>query len=492
METTKDTSQVPVRAFLLLLTLLFVVQGQVGVIGREVSHFRAAGLSDAEHTALDDYCSAPDTNFSFRLVSSARENGCTTYTLELTSQSWLTTNEVDRPVWKHWLTILRPDQVESSKSLLVISGGANDGKPPRPVDHDFTQLAIKTRTVVSELRMVPNQPLLFVGETQGRKEDALIANTWDRFLRTGDSDWPARLPMTKSVVKAMDAITEFCASTEGGRVKVDSFVVTGASKRGWTTWSVAAVDKRVVAIIPLVIDLLNIENSLLHHYGAYGFWSPAIKDYTAARIMDWTGTAEFRELMRIEDPFQYRDRLRIPKFIINACDDQFFLPDSSQFYFDALPGPKYLRYVPNADHSLRGSDALQTLAVCYSSVVRGYDLPEYSWKLEKDGAIRVRAKSTPSEVCLWQATNPNARDFRMDVFGPGWRSSILTPEADGTYLGKVATPEKGWTAFLVELTFTVKKDGPPLKLTTQVRVIPDTLPYRFVPDPVVRRGVAVK
>lgn len=35
-------------------------------------------------------------------------------------------------------------------------------------------------------------------------------------------------------------------------------MVAGASKRGWTTWTTAAVDKRVFAAIPIVMDLLNL------------------------------------------------------------------------------------------------------------------------------------------------------------------------------------------------------------------------------------------
>jgi PhoPQ-activated pathogenicity-related protein len=285
--------------------------------------------------------------------------------------------------------------------------------------------------------------------------------------------------MTKSAVRAMDTVTTFCGSAEGGGAKVDGFVVAGGSKRGWTTWATAAVDKRVVAIVPFVIDLLNIEPSMLHHYAAYGFWAPSIGDYTAFRIMDWNGTPEYKALMKIEEPYEYRKRLTMPKFIINASGDQFFLPDSSQFYFNDLPGVKYLRYVPNADHSLKGSDAYRTLLACYNAVLNSLPLPEYSWTLEKNGSMRVTTKTTPSEVKQWQATNPNARDFRMETFGPQWQSTTLGDQGGGVFVGKVPEPPKGWTAFFIEVTFPSGIESP-YKFTTQVRVVPDLLPHKFV------------
>ena len=434
-----------------------------------------------EQTALDRYVAAPDTNYNYHLVNTIRGQDYTPCVLEMTSQAWLTTNEVDRPLWKHWLTIVRPDAVASSKALLFIVGGANGGAPPKSADANLVRIALATKSVVAELKMVPNQPLVFADETEGRKEDALIAYTWDKFLRTGDPKWPARLPMTKSAVRAMDTITAFCASPDGGKVTVDGFVVAGGSKRGWTTWTTAAVDKRVVAIIPIVIDVLNIEPSMLHHYAAYGFWAPSIGDYTAFRIMDWNGTPEYHALMKIVEPYQYRHRFTMPKFLINASGDQFFLPDSSQFYFNDLPGVKYLRYVPNADHSLKGSDAYETLLACYSAVLNHTPLPQFSWTLEKDGAIRVTTKDPPSAVKLWQATNPDARDFRLETLGPKWESTSLTDQGAGVYLAKVPEPAKGWTAFFVELTFPNGNDSPAFKFTTQVREVPDVLPFKFVP-----------
>jgi PhoPQ-activated pathogenicity-related protein len=434
----------------------------------------------SQRTALDDYIARPDTNYSYQLVTNFPGQGQTTYVLEMTSQAWLTTNEVDRPLWKHWLLIVKPDEVRSSKSLLFINGGANDGKVPKSADGNLVRIAVATKTVVADLKMVPNQPLVFAGETQARKEDSLIAYTWDKFLRTGDTKWPARLPMTKAAVRAMDTVSAFCGSAEGGNTKVDGFVVAGGSKRGWTTWTTAAVDKRVVAIIPCVIDLLNVEPSMLHHYAAYGFWAPAVGDYTRFGIMDWMGTPENRALMKIEEPYEYRQRYTMPKFIINAAGDQFFLPDSSQFYFKDLPGVKYLRYVPNTDHSLRNSDAYETLLACYDAIVNQVPLPKFSWTVEKDGSLRVVAKDKPTAVKLWQATNPDARDFRLETLGAHYESAMLSDTGGGVYLAKAPTSEKGWTAYFVELTFPSGCQAP-FKFTTQVCVMPDTLPYKFVP-----------
>jgi PhoPQ-activated pathogenicity-related protein len=288
--------------------------------------------------------------------------------------------------------------------------------------------------------------------------------------------------MTKAAVRALDTITAFCGSEEGGKTKVEKFVVAGASKRGWTTWSTAAVDKRVIAIVPIVIDLLNVVPSFQHHYGAYGFWAPAVDDYVEMGIMNWMDTPEFAALMKIEEPYEYRDRLTMPKLILNGSGDQFFLPDSTQFYWKDLKGPKYLRYVPNADHSMKNTDAFQSLLSFYDAILRQKTLPEYSWELPSPGTIRVVSKTKPAKVKLWQANNPDARDFRIETLGRQYVEKILEPKADGVYEAKLEKPEKGWTAGFIEVTYA--NDPTPIKFTSGVTVIPDTLPFdgKFEPD----------
>jgi PhoPQ-activated pathogenicity-related protein len=281
--------------------------------------------------------------------------------------------------------------------------------------------------------------------------------------------------MVKSTVRAMDCVQELLASDAGGNIAIEKFVVSGGSKRGWTTWCTAAVDKRVAAAIPIVIDVVNVAACSRHHIAAYGFHAEAIGDYVRHQLTSRREDPRTKLLYAIEDPYSYRERLTMPKFVVNASGDQYFPPDSSQFYFGDLPEEKYLRYVPNADHSLRDSDALESIIAFYQTILAGSPRPKYSWTFESDGSIRVKSDVAPKEVKLWQATNPNARDFRVKTIGKTYQSQLLKDDG-GVYVGRINSPEKGWTAFFVELTFDVGQTFP-LKLTSAVRILPDTLPF---------------
>jgi PhoPQ-activated pathogenicity-related protein len=439
---------------------------------------RGAEPPSGGKTPLDDYIAKPDPTYSWKVVNTIPGEGFTAFIVDMKSQTWRATPEVNRPAWRHWLTIIKPDVVKHDTAFLRIGGGKNGEQAPERLNIDHVLMAKATGTVIADLGMVPNQPLIFNGDGQPRSEDDLIAYCQIKFMDTGDPTWLPRLPMVKSAVRAMDTVTALLASEQGGKSAVKKFVVAGGSKRGWTTWLTGAVDGRVVAIIPIVIDVVNVKVCKMNHYAAYGFWAPAVGDYTRHKVHERFDTSQYAEMLKIVDPYSYRDRLTLPKFIMNASGDQFFPPDSSKFYFDDLKGVKYLRYVPNVNHSLKGSDAAQSILTFYQAILNGSALPRYSWKVQSDGSIRVEAEDKPIEVNLWQATNPKARDFRLVSIGPAYRKSPLASAGDGVYVARVEKPPEGWTAFFVELIF--PSGGPtPYKFTTQVHIVPDVLPHSF-------------
>src|SRR5690242_14772195 len=210
----------------------------------------ATRLASGQSTALDRYVAAPDPSFCYRAVGTIPGEGYRAHLLEMTSQRWRSESEVDRPLWTHRLTVVLPDRVVTDMALLIIGGGSNDKAPRARVNNLLAMVAVASGSVVAELRMVPNQPLTFAGESEARAEDGIIAYSWNKYLQTGDEEWPLRLPMTKSVVRAMDAVTALCRSPKGAGADVARFVLGGASKRRWTAWTTAAVDNRVAAIVP--------------------------------------------------------------------------------------------------------------------------------------------------------------------------------------------------------------------------------------------------
>jgi len=72
-----------------------------------------------EGTALDRYVAAPDPSYRYELIETIPGDGYAAHVLEMTSQRWRDETEVDRPVWKHWLTDIEPEQVATGTALLI-------------------------------------------------------------------------------------------------------------------------------------------------------------------------------------------------------------------------------------------------------------------------------------------------------------------------------------------------------------------------------------
>lgn len=447
----------------------------------------ASSLSMAEPpkgvrlTPLDEYVHAPDPAYKWELVNTVEGADFKTYIIKLTSQGWRTEADVNRVVWEHWLIATAPKEIKTNKAFIMVAGGSNDKGPPTGADAITMAMAKETGSVVAELKMVPNQPLIFNNDGKPRVEDDLIGYAWAKYLETGDPTWLPRLPMVKSVIRAMDCMQEAAMKFSEGRFSIEKFVIAGGSKRGWTTWMSGPTDTRIEAIVPIVIDVANCDASLRHHCQVYGFWATAIGNYYEHQILQRFDHPRMKELYAVVDPYSYLDRLTLPKFVVNASGDQFFCPDSSQFYYDDLKGEKLLRYVPNADHSLKNSDAVQSIIAYYQTIISGKKRPVPTWEFLPDGSIRVSSDVKPTKVTLWQANNPKARDFRLEKIGPAFKDSDLKANGDGTFTAKVETPKEGWTAAFVELSYDVGGTQP-LKTSTAVRILPDVLPFKGI-DP---------
>jgi PhoPQ-activated pathogenicity-related protein len=447
----------------------------------------AAGVDQSvvERSALDRMIAAEDPAFAWSHAGTADEAGVTVHTLRLTSQAWRDKGEVSHPEWTHWVRVAVPRVRASDTALLVITGGRRRDLPSQGNADVAVMLARQAGTVVAIVDNIPNQPLELLGDGAERREDDLIAESWVIARRTDDPTWVLQHAMVKSAVAAMDAVEGFLASGAGGGLEVDGFVVTGASKRGWTTWLTAAVDDRVRGIIPMVIDTLNLPATVRHHWGAYGFFSRAIKDYTERGLFRWIDDPAFRLVREQVDPYLYRDRLAMPKFLLNAAGDQYFLPDTTRFYAPELPGETRLRFVPNADHGIDSDPSSILSAIAFHQAVsRGVEIPGLEWSVEDEGGVttlRVRPGAATTAVTLWTAHNAGARDFRVDTIGRSWTPTVLDDGGDGVFVAEIATPEAGFVAGFVEVVMPV--DGVPLPLvfSTEVVVRPDVLPFADVP-----------
>ena len=364
--------------------------------------------------ALAAYIARPDASFALREVGSGQVGSAEFVEYLMTSQTW-------RGIpWKHQLFVLRPAKLPKGvrHGLLFVGGGR--WKPEYEGERKqatlpgeallFARLAEAIAAPVAVLRRF--QPLF------ERNEDALIAYTFDQYLKTGEDDWPLLLPMVKSAVRAMDALQS--VARERWDLSLDSFTVTGASKRGWTAWLTAAVDKRVMAVAPMVIDVLNMRTQLDHQRATWGGLSDEIHDYTAIDLPARLATERGEALLSTVDPFRYRERLTHPKLILLGTNDRYWPLDSLKLYWSELPDPKHVLYVPNQGHGLRDIErVIGSVSAVHRYAAAGKPFPRRPGHSLADPTRSV-FRSEPIDAPTgrsWSAQSPTL-DFREARWTP--------------------------------------------------------------------------
>ena len=409
---------------------------------------------------LQKYVGKPEAAFEWKLKSKidGEQSGDRIYDFQFVSQIWQGNK------WQHQLQVYLPRSVAPNSTMFLwVTGGSARAEYVAL----GMELARKIRAPVAFLYHVPNQPLL-----EGNlREDDLIAETFVRYLKTKDENWPLLFPMVKSVIKAMDVLQAF--GKKEWSEPIDKFIVAGASKRGWTTWLTAAVDQRIKAIAPIVIDTLNMGEQMPRQLQAFGAYSSRLAPYSSRGLLPIPETTEGQRLLSMVDPCVYRDKLTMPKLIINGTNDFDWATDALNLYWNGIPPDKWVLYVPNAGHNLRRQDRPQPdqlndlingLAAFSRHQIDGIPMPKLSWKHESvNDKLRLTIAATPAPIGarLWIAQTVTT-DFRTAK----WSQQAVNA-SNGKIVGEVTPPDTGHLAFFGELDYEI--DGLPYHLSTQMR-----------------------
>lgn len=402
------------------------------------------------------YTRQPDPSFHWERSMSGNVPGGSHNLLTMTSQTW------QGIPWTHEIEIVRPSKLDyPDTAILIVTGG----HPSAGTSQIGAAIAAASGCTVAALYNIPNQPLY-----DGKREDALIAYTFAKAMETGDDTWPLLLPMTKSVVRAMDALQEF-SKQEYGK-ELSGFIVMGASKRGWTTWLSAAADRnRVKAIIPMVYDNLNLPAQMSRQKAYWGKYSDEINDYTELNIQDALATEKGRKVARIVDPWVYRDLIAVPKLIVNAANDGYWTLDALNLYWKGIRGPKYVLYVPDAGHDISRNTIgamklISTSAAFIRAVASKSQLPKLSWKCikSKDACrLDVQTASKADSALLW-----TARSDGLSFRDCKWDSAPMKATKTG-FTVSIKPPDKGYLAFFGEANVPMADRS--CALSTEVTII---------------------
>ncbi len=400
-------------------------------------------------TALHGYLNNGDKTYHWELKESYEVGSAKAYSLLLTSQRW------HEYVWTHQLTIFVPTENKYDGALLFITGGSNrKGMPNWNGKNDklygaMAAMATKNKAIVAVLRQTPNQPL--VGDLT---EDALISYTLHQFKQDGDYSWPLLFPMVKSAIRAMDAVQEFTSQEVGH--KINRFVVSGASKRGWTTWLTGASgDPRVAAIAPMVIDILNMPVNLDYQVKMWKEYSVQIEDYVKLGIPQTARTEQGMAITTMVDPYSYRKKLTMPKMIFMGTNDEYWTVDAIKHYIDSIPGQNFVHYVPNAGHGLGDQrQALAGLSAFFGQTMSGQPYPILKWSLsESKKGVTLKVNTSPDilvDAILW-STDSEDTDFRDEKWEG--RSIGLGKKKPAVVTAVQPYPEEGYRAFYLDLKY---------------------------------------
>ncbi|CUG89209.1 GPI-anchored surface protein, putative [Bodo saltans] len=451
------------------------------------SGFTSRDLPTVNTTDLDRYVRIVDPEFGWvdAHYNFSFAEDYTAHLFNLTSLTYLNSSLTDRSVWTHTMVYVVPTKLNEScdTAFVWLTWGSNGDVWKGDAENDvdiavITQVAIGTGCPAVAIYDIPNQKICFYDDPSNpycASEDSAIAYTFNRYLYLNKSaEWLLLFPMAKAGIRSLDAIEEISAQVF--HQPITKFIVSGASKRGWTTWLVGATDykNRILAIVPVVLDALDFNSFIHRQWKSYNAFTFALQPYADFGLTAATLLPRFASWSTEIDPYFYRQRLTMPKLAINAVGDEFQLLDDQAHWVHDMPGEMKTILIKDADHILiTNFDLVIKTAVSFcQSVVFGITRPTYTWSIDSlSGQITVTTSVAPVSVSLVQTTiATRMRDFRdvvlkedpciIHVLGGCvrfylWSSSPASPHGSGsyTYVTNITAPSAGWTGFYLQLEF---------------------------------------
>jgi PhoPQ-activated pathogenicity-related protein len=409
---------------------------------------------------LPDYVARADPALAWTSLMEGREGAARFRELILTSQEW------QGGFWRHQLFVVCPDNARPGRPGLLFMAGGNwrDSYLDRPARAEapagtarYVRLARRLAAPLAVLLQVPFQPL-----AEGLTEDALVAWLFGEFFARADASAPLLLPMVKAGSAALTAVTAVAAGDCG--VTPQLYVVTGASKRAWAAWLLAAADPRVAGVVPAMFDAVWMDRQAAHQLATRGGLSSLLKSYRP--LVERLGTPPAEDLLAIVDPWRHRDRLPQPKLVVLGSNDPYWPPDSAALY---LPGvaPASVLYLPNNGHVPDDVRRLTDGIVALADAVAGQTvLPSVGLQASVSGddvRVVLTADTAVRGARVWAARSGNA-DFRYVPY----TTRRARRQSDGTYATQLSLAG-GYVALFGEADFAGRRGR--YRLSSPLRVI---------------------
>ena len=366
---------------------------------------------------------------------------------QLVSQDW-------GGVWEHKIQVCSPARPLADDLAVLFIGNSY----PQALGN-LSDASRKIGLACAGLGGIPCKSFGQVGEA-AMMAGALV------FLQTGNPDFAPFAPLVRAAVRAMDCIEAESPRALGRPIK--RFILVGHSKGGGTAWWSAVIDPRVAGIVVIGADLLNTkaQNDTYATVNLNNFMPKGTPLMDREALM---------KMLYASDPYPWRDKLTMPKLIVQGANDEHFVTGATRFYFDDLPGGKWMLNLPNATHGGAGEAGevphpatAAAIVAMAKSIASGKPLPELKGKFEQaDGklTISVQCPAAARRVLLWSAEN-SSQDFRFTR----WNSKPLAPAGSPAWTARAELPLPAGRHMAAFVSAEIEHDEQTFWLSTLIHV----------------------